>query len=77
MHDTAVRSANFTECVPVLAGKGMRVAADGRRVGKEPTHHVAAVCAGRGGLRWDETLRALTRIATIGCRTAMGYDSFQ
>jgi hypothetical protein len=77
MHDAAVGSANFTECVPAPGG-GMARRRPRGEVGNEPILTVQRrpqVVGGRASV--GRNLRALTRIARIGCRTSMGYDSFQ
>ncbi len=38
MHDTAVGTANFTECVPAPTDEGSQVAGDRRTVDTEPNH---------------------------------------
>ena len=78
MHDAAVESANFTECVPAPPGEscgspvteGAWTTSQPVTLSRRPTSVSAAASVGGN-------LRTVTRLATIGCRTSMGYDSFQ
>jgi hypothetical protein len=77
MHDTAVGSANFTECVPAPTGDGCRSPAP-REGGRSPTHRVRRrpqVVGGRH--RWHETSSSESRRNNRVVRARLRYDSFQ
>jgi hypothetical protein len=74
MHDTAVGSANFTECVPVPTDAEWGSPPIEGGLGKEPTHHVATASTTQQRPASGMGLRALTRVATTDC---VRYDSFQ
>jgi hypothetical protein len=50
MHDTAVRTANFTECVPAPTGRGKHIAVDRRRSAWRAIHqpHQRPLAVGTG-----------------------------
>ena len=67
MHDAAAESANFTECVPAPPGEGCGSAAtEGGWTTSQPITLQRRSQGRRRLLRWEETLRTLTLIATIG-----------
>ena len=76
MHDTAVESANFTECVPAPTGEGSSLpATEGRWTRSQPITLQRRPPARRRPLRWHQTCERSPDRA-IGCRLGCGMIRF-
>ena len=77
MHDAAVESANFTECVPARPGEscGAPVTEGGGQ--RASPSRCNGVHKGVGGCFAGRNLASADSHRTNRLRTSMGYDSFQ